>query len=55
MLIRNRGFVKPAWLDFAYLAIIVPADHIMATGMFRGLTTRVTNREAAVPTSPTSS
>jgi len=43
MLIRNRGFVKPAWLDLAYRAIIVPADHIMATGMFDGLTRRLTD------------
>lgn len=50
MLIRNRGFVKPAWLDLAYLAIVVPADHIMATGMLEGLTTRVTSREEAVRT-----
>lgn len=41
MLIRNRGTVKPLWLDLAYRAIIVPADHIMASGMLRGLTGRV--------------
>lgn len=41
MLIRNRGYVRPAWLDLAYLAVIVPADHIMATGMFAGLAKRV--------------
>lgn len=42
MLIRNRGKVQPAWLDLAYLATIVPADHIMTRGMFRGLQQRVT-------------
>lgn len=44
MLVRNRGFVKPAWLDLAYRAVIVPADHIMATGMFDGLSRRVARR-----------
>lgn len=41
MLIRNRGTVKPAWLDWAYRAFITPADHIMTRGMFRGLAARV--------------
>ncbi|MET0974705.1 MAG: hypothetical protein ABWX82_03445 [Leifsonia sp.] len=41
MLIRNRGIVEPAWLDWAYRAIITPADHIMTRGMFRGLTQRL--------------
>jgi len=50
MLIRNRGFVRPLWLDLAYRAVIVPADHIMATGMFEGLTKRLTSREEAVRT-----
>lgn len=45
MLIRNRGFVKPAWLDLAYRTIIVPADHIMATGMFDGLAKRLKDLE----------
>ncbi len=44
MLVRNRGFVKPGWLDLAYRAAIVPADHIMATGMFAGLAQRVSAR-----------
>lgn len=42
MLVRNRGRVQPPWLDLAYLATIVPADHIMTRGMFRGLQQRVT-------------
>jgi hypothetical protein len=25
------------WLDLAYLAAIVPADHVMTRGMFRGM------------------
>lgn len=41
MLIRNRGWVKPAWLDLGYRATIVPADHIMATGMLKGLADRI--------------
>lgn len=41
MLIRNRGRVTPAWLDLAYRALIVPADHIMTRGMFAGLTRRL--------------
>ena len=43
LLIRNRGWVRPKWLDLAYHAVIVPADHIMATGMVRGLGARLTN------------
>ena len=41
MLIRNRGWVSPMWLDLAYRAFITPADHIMTRGMFRGLEERV--------------
>ncbi|MGA8046555.1 MAG: hypothetical protein WCA30_09840 [Dermatophilaceae bacterium] len=41
MLIRNRGWVSPAWLDFGYRFLITPADHIMTRGMFRGLEERV--------------
>lgn len=41
MLVRNRGRVQPRWLDVAYLATIVPADHIMTRGLFRGLGQRV--------------
>ncbi|MCB0911243.1 MAG: hypothetical protein KDB60_06480 [Propionibacteriaceae bacterium] len=41
LLIRNRGCVRPPWLDLGYRAAIVPADHIMATGMLRGLARRV--------------
>jgi hypothetical protein len=42
MLVRSRGRVQPQWLDLAYLAAIVPADHIMTRGLFRGLQQRVT-------------
>jgi hypothetical protein len=41
MLVRNRGLVRPAWLDVTYRAAIVPADHVMTRGMFRGLAERV--------------
>ena len=41
MLVRNRGWVLPRWLDLAYRAFITPADHIMTRGMFRGLRARV--------------
>ena len=41
MLIRNRGTVRPWWINAAYQAVIVPADHVMATGMLRGLQARV--------------
>ncbi len=41
MQIRSRGVASPAWLDLAYRAIILPADHIMTNGMFAGLAERV--------------
>lgn len=46
LLIRNRGSVRPAWLDLAYRAVIVPADHIMAPGMLRGLAERLAKHSA---------
>ena len=41
MLVRNRGRVRPRWVDLAYVAAITPADHVMTRGMFRGLAQRV--------------
>lgn len=41
LLIRNRGRVRPTWLDLAYRAAVIPADHVMTKGMFRGLGERV--------------
>lgn len=41
LLVRNRGWVRPWWVNAGYLALIVPADHVMATGMLRGLKQRV--------------
>lgn len=47
MLVRNRGRLHPAWLDRAYLLTIVPADHIMTRGMFRGLADRIGGADQA--------
>ena len=41
LLIRNRGVMHPWWISLGYQLSIVPADHIMATGMLRGLQHRV--------------
>ena len=38
---RVRGHMTPAWFAALYLATIVPADHVMATGMLRGIKSRV--------------
>lgn len=38
-----QWMTQVGWLDLAYRAIIVPADHIMATGMLDGLTRRLKN------------
>jgi hypothetical protein len=35
MLIRNRGFVKPLWLDLGYRAFVVPADQHHGHGHVR--------------------
>lgn len=43
-----RGRATPWWLAAAYIAAIVPADYIMATGMLRGLRRRA-EREHAGP------
>jgi hypothetical protein len=40
LLIRNRGWVAPRWLDLGYRALVVPADHVMARGMLDGLARR---------------
>ena len=45
---RMRGRATPWWLAAAYIAAIVPADYIMATGMLRGLRRRA-EREHAGP------
>lgn len=49
LLIRNRGVVSPGWMDLGYRLAIVPADHIMATGMLRGLQARVRSEPGSDP------
>jgi len=41
MLVRNRGNLHPRLLDYAYRTLITPADHVMTSGMLRGLAERV--------------
>jgi hypothetical protein len=38
--LRVRGRLTPWWLRVGYLALIVPADYVMAMGMLRGLKQR---------------
>lgn len=40
-LLRTRGRAQPWWLNAGYVALIVPADFVMATSMLRGLKQRV--------------
>jgi hypothetical protein len=40
MLIRTRASTTPWWLTVAYVGALVPADHVMATSMLRGLDER---------------
>lgn len=47
LLIRNRGWVTPRWLDLGYRALIVPADHVMAQGMLDGLASRTSSARSA--------
>ena len=39
--LRVRGRTRPWWLTACYVAVIVPADFVMATGMLRGIKRRV--------------
>jgi hypothetical protein len=41
LLLRVRGSTKPWWLTAAYVAAIVPADHLMAGSMLNGIRSRV--------------
>jgi hypothetical protein len=45
--VRVRGRAAPRWLAAAYIAAIIPADFIMATGMLRGLKQRAEHTHAA--------
>jgi hypothetical protein len=40
--LRVRGRTRPWWLTAAYVAALVPADHVMAAGMLAGIRRRVT-------------
>jgi hypothetical protein len=44
---RNRIILEPTWFELAFLAVIVPADFLMARSHLRGIRRRV--RHAAVP------
>jgi hypothetical protein len=46
--LRTRGRTRPWWLTVAYVGLLVPADHVMATGMLRGIKQRV-ERAALLP------
>ena len=48
LLLRIRGRTSPWWLTAAYVAAIVPADFLMATGMLAGI------RRRAFPAAPPS-
>jgi hypothetical protein len=51
--VRVRGRAGPWWVAAAYIAAIIPADFIMATGMLRGLKHRAEQtRTASVPVRP---
>ena len=52
LLVRNRGWVTPRWLDLGYRALIVPADHVMAQGMLAGLASRTSRDGAPTATAP---
>jgi hypothetical protein len=42
--LRVRGRMAPPWVTAIYLAMIVPADFVMARGMLRGIKRRVEAR-----------
>jgi hypothetical protein len=44
LLLRVRGRTEPWWLTAAYVAAIVPADHLMAGSMLKGIRRRVARR-----------
>lgn len=43
--LRVRGRMSPWWLTALYVATIIPADFVMATGMLRGLKSRAEGRD----------
>ena len=42
--LRVRGRMAPWWVSVLYVALIVPADFVMARGMLRGIKQRVERR-----------
>jgi len=51
--VRIRGRAAPRWLAAGYIAAVIPADFIMATGMLRGLKRRAEqSHSASVPVRP---
>jgi hypothetical protein len=40
LLLRVRGRTRPRWLTAAYVAALVPADHVMASSMLEGIRRR---------------
>lgn len=50
--LRVRGRLSPWWLRLGYLTALVPADHVMAGGMLRGLARRAAGSEAPVEGTP---
>jgi len=47
--LRVRGSMTPWWLTALYVATVIPADFVMATGMLRGLKCRVEQRGEPQP------
>lgn len=47
--LRTQGRTRPWWLTAAYVGALVPADHVMATGMLHGIKLRVEGWQARRP------
>jgi len=47
--VRLRGRAAPWWVAAAYIAAIIPADFIMATGMLHGLKQRAEQAHTGIP------
>jgi hypothetical protein len=54
LLLRVRGRTAPWWLTAAYVATIVPADHLMAGSMLNGIRRRSAQRRTAIRPCPSS-
>ncbi|MGY1781961.1 hypothetical protein [Geodermatophilus sp. SYSU D01036] len=46
-LLRSRLHLEPWWVEACYLAVIVPADFVMARQMLRGVRARAEATTAA--------